>query len=813
MLAKGSSLQEMSQRVVKQLEAMAANPVLQDLATLLAELIEAEKVDPHSQMKTKLTLEQLQAISRDPHLQKWAKLFLMHLEDVMSATMQMRTMLARTNFENEAMKTDPIFQEHLAMIAKQMMALQDGHTFPEVANRFAELVEGMQAEPHLREHMKRIAEQIDTLMADGHLLLAERAEVLAEKAKAMLAGQSLESLAKRIAESLEEMMADPHIQQRAKQTAGQKMKVKTDSISQEQAKSIAEQVEAMMADPHLHNEAKHIFEDIGMMSDQKFAQHTRNAIQQKEGIVRNLKFLQSDKAIHDLHGEKTKVYADQAPVELSSSTQQLVGNLIGRALKSSPIQHTDLERTTSRKQDELAMPVANLRRRLRSATRSTARRLGEQKRWPSLAKAEAEAEAAEAGLSRTHVSGLLSRGRGGWPHREAVIMEDFLELGRKAEWGKLKDWPPQFSGPQAGKLHGQTFDVGEVRRIERASMLAWAFAAASLTAVFTLPEKWQGWAGAAGAVLTFGSSSPAGKHPAAAAAGPLGFQLWVTVGNILLNMLLILISRKPIQWNGWGAIGAATLTATQVFAWPALQRLGAAAGPGIWCGISMVTSYMWGISVFGEKMASPVLAAAAIGILVLGAGGVGASQVLANHRQAKTPSARKKCSCSMMCGLLCTIITGLLDGSLMVAFSAYKKSPLANDLGPHAVVLQYLGSFALGLPVIALPALIVALAIQGSALSKTVPLKKQMRSLLAAAGPGINTGGLWAVGNMLSIHATMRLGQAVGYPLSQSCIVVSALWGIFYLREMRDPAALGLFAASGAVVLAGAAALKLGGIG
>ena len=64
---------------------------------------------------------------------------------------------------------------------------------------------------------------------------------------------------------------------------------------------------------------------------------------------------------------------------------------------------------------------------------------------------------------------------------------------------------------------------------------------------------------------------------------------------------------------------------------------------------------------------------------------------------------------------------------------------------------------------------------------------------------------------MLSVHASMRLGQAVGFPLTQVCVVISALWGILYFGEFRDRTALSVFGASSVLVLGGAAALKLAG--
>ena len=76
-----------------------------------------------------------------------------------------------------------------------------------------------------------------------------------------------------------------------------------------------------------------------------------------------------------------------------------------------------------------------------------------------------------------------------------------------------------------------------------------------------------------------------------------------------------------------------------------------------------------------------------------------------------------------------------------------------------------------------------------------------------AAALGVVTGALWAVGNFLSVHATLALGQAVGFPLTQSCVVISALWGILYFGELARRSRLAEFGAASVVVLAGAALL------
>ena len=79
---------------------------------------------------------------------------------------------------------------------------------------------------------------------------------------------------------------------------------------------------------------------------------------------------------------------------------------------------------------------------------------------------------------------------------------------------------------------------------------------------------------------------------------------------------------------------------------------------------------------------------------------------------------------------------------------------------------------------------------------------------------GLSSGAMWAAANVLSVHATMRLGQAVGFPLTQVCVVISSLWGICWFGELGDAKAPLVFvAASSAAVLGGALALKLAGAG
>jgi glucose uptake protein GlcU len=52
--------------------------------------------------------------------------------------------------------------------------------------------------------------------------------------------------------------------------------------------------------------------------------------------------------------------------------------------------------------------------------------------------------------------------------------------------------------------------------------------------------------------------------------------------------------------------------------------------------------------------------------------------------------------------------------------------------------------------------------------------------------PGGIAGTLWSIGNIASMISVEKLGEGVGYSLTQSSMLVSGLWGIFYFQEVKS---------------------------
>jgi len=68
---------------------------------------------------------------------------------------------------------------------------------------------------------------------------------------------------------------------------------------------------------------------------------------------------------------------------------------------------------------------------------------------------------------------------------------------------------------------------------------------------------------------------------------------------------------------------------------------------------------------------------------------------------------------------------------------------------------------------------------------------------------GITCGLLWSIGNFCSILSVEFLGEGVGYSATQSSMLISGLWGIFYFREIEGANAISKWFLSASVTVLG----------
>ena len=155
----------------------------------------------------------------------------------------------------------------------------------------------------------------------------------------------------------------------------------------------------------------------------------------------------------------------------------------------------------------------------------------------------------------------------------------------------------------------------------------------------------------------------------------------------------------------------------------------------------------------------------------------------------------------MAIGIFCAINVGVLNGSLMMPLKCFDKGGCA--LFPHPyegpaglAAINFLPSLCIGLALVTPAAFLAFYLLKGG---DNVNLHFGVAAL-----PGTLTGVFWACGNFASFYASVFLGQTIGFPLTQTCICVNCLWGVYYYGEIKGRSKLLFLAAGVATIIVGA---------
>jgi len=324
-----------------------------------------------------------------------------------------------------------------------------------------------------------------------------------------------------------------------------------------------------------------------------------------------------------------------------------------------------------------------------------------------------------------------------------------------------------------------------------------------------------GWIAVFGSIVVFGSYGIMMKAPEVKSkkVDTMVFQCYSSIG--IAGVSLLVLTYVPWKFSWWGIAGAGMLVLIQVFAFNAISALGYAVGPAIWAGITIVVSFLWGSLKFGEQVESVPGAVCSLLLMIIGIAGIascetglplrlaamlgcGSADENANYEgmpaeedkeggEEEGPKVGKA-----MGGVFCVVV-GLLNGSLMVPFKY-----LADDLPANDPPIAYLGSFAVGV-LVTTPIFFVFYFY--------FPIRKAPEwHFRSAFIPGVVTGALWGIGNICATYATQYLGDTVGFPLTQTCIIFNGLWGILFYGEIKGKAKIGMFALC-CVIIVGASTL------
>lgn len=128
-------------------------------------------------------------------------------------------------------------------------------------------------------------------------------------------------------------------------------------------------------------------------------------------------------------------------------------------------------------------------------------------------------------------------------------------------------------------------------------------------------------------------------------------------------------------------------------------------------------------------------------------------------------------------GMLAAAFCGIWGGSIMAPMKWCKS----DTKGTH-----YLISFAVGSSIVTVVLWLLRYTFNVYKYKSTTKAYRNLPSfhLKTMWLAGGTAGTLWSIGNFFSLISVFYLGEGVGYPLVQTSIVISGLWGIFYFKEV-----------------------------
>jgi glucose uptake protein len=200
------------------------------------------------------------------------------------------------------------------------------------------------------------------------------------------------------------------------------------------------------------------------------------------------------------------------------------------------------------------------------------------------------------------------------------------------------------------------------------------------------------------------------------------------------------------------------------FSLMAIERIGISRAFPLWIS-SVLVAYAWGVLFFSE-ITGLGIAAGLIGALMVMAGSV---IITKTRKQNEKP---------ILTGALFAFVTALLFGTQFVPFKLSGISPG-----------NYIFQMSLGI-------FISSLAIFLSKSKIQIPKERQLKN-------GVLAGVLWSAANFLGIYVVDFFGVAKSSPLTQACVIIGVLWGLFYFREFEGRKAAWRIIAGTLVILSG----------
>mmetsp|Transcript_35746 Transcript_35746/g.106677 ORF Transcript_35746/g.106677 Transcript_35746/m.106677 type:complete len:364 (-) Transcript_35746:137-1228(-) len=303
---------------------------------------------------------------------------------------------------------------------------------------------------------------------------------------------------------------------------------------------------------------------------------------------------------------------------------------------------------------------------------------------------------------------------------------------------------------------------------------------------------------------------------------PIVFTLYVSAGVFLSSMIFIAPFLPTVSINVPSLLAGFLFVLSVSASFLAVDLIGMALSQGIWSGSASVVSYIWGTLIFGDYPSHPYWSILGLTLLVIGIVGIAFCADIARSRFID----RRMLSSSMgelePLGADASLSIELLgknntvpivDGSAAPTAASYANGVFwacavglfgGSTLAPTHYLpsdkqgLAVLPSFGTGCIILAPVVLFV-----NNVWTRQAPPFNARNVMM----PGLFSGLLWNISNLLALLAIPEIGYGVAYPLLQSAVLVSGVWGISVFREMTDRRTIAVFWVAGGILLLGAAML------
>jgi len=288
---------------------------------------------------------------------------------------------------------------------------------------------------------------------------------------------------------------------------------------------------------------------------------------------------------------------------------------------------------------------------------------------------------------------------------------------------------------------------------------------------------------------------------------PVVFQLYTSFGVFLSSFALLPFLKDDITTliTLWGILAGCLSVLALYASFAAVDHIGVALAQGIWGGVAIVVSWLWGVLIFRDLPSSLWMSILSLLILIVGGFVIAFCDKIGKYMQPSNSSAESEplldtsmnhvdevdSMSKVFRGVSLSIIVGLTGGSILVPLHYVSESKQG---------ILFLPSFGIG-SLLTSPIIYCIHSI----FSRSMPVLHFRESIWT----GLLSGFLYNLGNFLSILAIPVIGYNVAYPILQCAILVSGVWGIYVFKEITNPRMIYTFWIGGFILLVGAILLTI----